>query len=216
MSSLIFSHSKSIVNKAKKAARKAADTAESIGQDYRTAYELTYNTIMKSEMSLFREYLEVSKQLHSEYIEFSNPSKQSYFITIRPDDSKCSITDFIVKVESFMKRKCFISYSLSYEQKGTSIEDLGKGFHVHIVADMKQASKGQVLRDCLSSWNDWIEKGLITKNNIDVRTTKNPDKIVDDYLIEYKSDDGHKEVTKDMDYLWRSNNNIENIYRSSY
>lgn len=214
MSTLIFSHSKSIVTKAKKAARKAADNAEQIGLDYKTAYELTYNTVMKTEMSLFREYLDVAKQLHSEYIEFTNPSKQSYFITIRPDDSKCTIVDFINKVESFMKRKCFISYSLSYEQKGTCIEDLGKGFHVHIVADMKQNSKGQVLRDCLSSWNDWIEKGLITKNNIDVRTTKNPDKIVDDYLIEYKSDDGHKEVTKDMDSLWRSTNNIESIYRN--
>lgn len=191
-----------------------AENAATLGSDYQEVYNKTYETVVKSEMAVFREYLEVAKQLHSEYIEYTQPSKQSYFITIRPDDSKCNLIDFINKVEKFIKRKCFLSYRYSFEQKGAKIEDMGKGFHVHIVADMKQASRGNALRDTISSWNDWIDKGLITANNIDVRTTKNPDDLVQTYLIDYSSEDNHKIVTKDIDTLWRTTNNLKNIYES--
>lgn len=212
MASLIFAHSKSILAKAKKAGRQAGDAADAFGADYKSAYSIAYDNVIASEMANFEEVLELAGKLHNKYREFVNPGKQDYFLTIRPDDSKCTIEDFMEKVDRFVRRKCFISYRLSYEQKGESINDLGKGFHVHIVANMRQRAKSEVLRDTLSSWNDWIKKGWITPNNIDIRTTKNPDKIVDEYLLEYKSDDGHKEKTKNCDTIWRQSKGILDLY----
>lgn len=139
-------------------------------------------------------------------------NKQAYFISIRPDDTKVDIVDFTQRINKVVSRKCFLEGKYSFEQKGTCVDDLGKGFHVHIVAQMTQNSKGQVLRDLTSSFKDWIELGYITPNNIDVRTTKNPDELINSYLVEYKSDDGHKVTTQAMDELWRTGNSLKRLY----
>lgn len=140
--------------------------------------------------------------------------KQSYMITIRPDDTKCNFDDFKDKVESFVRRACFIRYSYAFEQKGTTIATMGQGFHVHIIADMKQRTKSEVLRDTLSTWNSFIIKGFISSNNIDVRTCNNPVEVINSYLLEYKSDDNHKITTKEVDYHWRSCKSLEPLYSS--
>lgn len=138
--------------------------------------------------------------------------RQAYMITIRPDDTKCTFDEFRDKVQSFVRRACFIRYSYSFEQKGETIATMGKGFHVHIIADMKQRSKSEVLRDTLSSWNSFIIKGLISSNNIDVRTCHDPNEVVKNYLLEYKSTDEHKAKTKEVDYHWRSCKGLEPLY----
>lgn len=140
--------------------------------------------------------------------------KQSYMITIRPDDKKIDFPTFMIEVEQFVKRKCFLNYVYSFEQKGTDPMSLGSGFHVHIVADMKQRSKSEVLRDTLSSWKSWIDNGLVAANCIDVVTTKNAEALVQNYLIDYTSDDDHKEVTKSWDEMWRSGCGIDPLYTS--
>jgi hypothetical protein len=214
MASLIFAHSKSIVGRAKKAASKAGEMAESMGADVGQARKAAYELELRNEMAAFDEYLRVSSVLHERYMDTMKPTHQSYFITIRPDDTKCNLLEFKEKVLSFVSRKCFLSYKLSFEQKGTCPTELGIGFHVHIVAELRQRSKAEVLRDTMSSWNDWVSKGWIAANCIQILTTRNPEKIVSDYLIEYKSDDGHKEVTKGMDALWRSSNDLKDLYES--
>lgn len=138
--------------------------------------------------------------------------RQAYMITIRPDDTKCTFDEFRDKVESFVRRACFIKYSYSFEQKGETIATMGQGFHVHIIADMKQRSKSEVLRDTLSSWNSFIVKGLISSNNIDIRTCHNSDEVVKNYLLEYKSNDEHKIKTKEVDYHWRNCKGLEPLY----
>lgn len=211
MASLIFSHSKAIVNKAKKAASNYATMCEEQGGSYREAYDMMYQTELRSAYAQFDEYLRVSKELHDRYKDFIQPTKQAYFITIRPDCSKCSLLEFMCKVEEYLKRKCFLAYTLSYEQKGTSDETIGQGFHCHIVAEMKQRSKTEVIRDTISSWKKWIDEGKIASNCIQVDVTKNPDELVQNYLIEYKSDDDHKLPTKEWDDKWRSNIGIPYI-----
>lgn len=137
-------------------------------------------------------------------------TKQNYFITIRPDTSKVQFIDFYNDVKKFTDRKCFNAFKLSFEQKGVTTENIGSGFHVHIVASMKQRSKGEVLRDTQSAF-----KGYTAANCIEVLTTRNPDELVDNYLVNYISEDGHKAPTKEMDALWRKNLNIDALYSSS-
>lgn len=158
--------------------------------------------------------LELTKKGEAEASSRVFGSKQTFMITIRPDETKVDFFEFKKYVEWFITRKCFVNYKYSFEQKGECVEDIGKGFHVHIVANMKQRSKSEVLRDTLSSWKEWIDKGYIASNCIDVITTKNGEALVENYLLEYKSDDGHKEVTQSWDELWRTGMSLQRLYVS--
>lgn len=212
MSNLIFAHAKSIVNKSQKLAREYASWMEQTGENFNEAYQRRYHEHLEEEYKNFDEYLRVARELHERFS--SIQPKQWYFITVRPDCNKCQFLDFKDKVEKFMDRACFLEYSYSFEQKGTSEEELGQGFHVHIVASARQRSKQEMLRDTLSSWNDWIKKEKVVNNCIEVCATKNAQSLIRNYLIDYNSDDDHKRPTKLWDELWRERNNLLNLYTS--
>lgn len=212
MASLIFAHAKHIVKNARKTAMEFAKTDEQLGYDYKERYDQYYEQFIQNEQTEFDEYLRVSKLLHNQFLAF-NPSRQAYFITIRPNDNKCTFLDFKEKVESFIKRACFTKCTYSFEQKGTSPFNIGSGFHVHIVTQSTHRSKGECLRDTLSSWKQWIESEKIASNCIDVAVTKNAENLVQNYLIDYKSDDEHKIATKSIDELWRLNEGLQPLYK---
>lgn len=212
MASLIFAHAKSIVKNAKSEARKAAFHDEKMGKDYKERYHFWYDWHLNRHADEFDEFLEVAQRLHGQYLNALG-NKQSYFITLRPDCTKIDFISFKEKVESFVSRACFTSVTYSFEQKGTTPSELGSGFHVHIVAQSKHRSKGECLRDTLSSWDSWVSKGWIASNCIDVAVTKNGEALIQNYLIDYKSDDNHKLPTKSMDELWRSEVGIQPLYK---
>lgn len=214
-----FAFLNKVTKRADKAAQKYAAQMESSGvMTYKEAFDQMFEQECKSalrEIRLMKRMKDVIQDEFAELLEIKQtPSKQAYMITIRPDDTKADFFEFKELVEQFVSRKCFIEYQYSFEQKGTEPMNLGKGFHVHIVANMKQRSKSEVLRDTLSSWKSWIDQGLIAANCIDVITTKNGEALVNDYLLEYKSDDGHKAVTQSYDELWRSGMSLQRLYKS--
>lgn len=216
MSTLIFSHSKSIVNKAKREASNIADAMEKSGHDWHEWYSKTYDSVLQREMKLFDDYIDIASHLHDRFSclkQGRDPAKKNWFmITIRPDCNKVTFIMFKDKLLSFLDRKCFLRGSYSFEQKGESDDSLGHGFHVHIIVECTQIGKSQVLRDVLSSWNEWIRNGYISSNCIQVDKTINPDDLRKNYLIEYKSNDGHKEKTKNSDTRWRTLMGLEPIY----
>lgn len=217
MASIIFSHSKSCVNKAKKEARKFCSHLEYDDPNRKELFDKMFNKYLEQYLNEFDEYLEFSSKLHERYQQkaIGKAPGNHYMITIRPKpDTDCSISDLVSMTERLVKRTCFVNYKYSYEQKGTCPEGLGKGFHVHIVAQMKQRSKGEVVRDCVSTFNSWIEKGWMDPQGIDVLVTKNPDELVQNYLIDYKSNDDHKAPTKNWDEIWRNDNDLAPIYES--
>lgn len=159
----------------------------------------------------FGDWVEEAKILHEIYVEKTGLQTNNwYMITIRPDTSKCDFETFYEKVRKFSQRSFFKEYTLSFEQKGTSLDSLGNGFHVHIVADTTHRSKGECLRDSKSTFS-----GIAAENCIDVRTTKNPKDIIQQYLVEYESSDDHKKPTMEWDQKWRENNNLESLYTNT-
>lgn len=100
-----------------------------------------------------------------------------------------------------------MSFTLSFEQKGTTTETMGHGYHTHIIATMKQKSKGEVLRDTQSSFQH-----TTAPNCIDVSLCKNPEEVVQNYLIDYVSNDNHKITTKEYDSIWRTSLNLQATY----
>lgn len=134
---------------------------------------------------------------------------RTFFITIRPDEKKITFDDFYLLTIKLMERKCFETYTLSFEQKGMNDDTLGTGFHVHIVAKCKQRSSTEVLRDVHSTM-----KKCTALNCIDVKVCHNPESVIAGYLTNYDSDDGHKAPTKEWDAKWRERMGLQHIYEN--
>lgn len=216
MSTLIFAQAKSIRKKCLEWKKLNRETAEHCGMDeeeIKEQAEQAYNRELKSQVREFIEICKIAKLLHEEYVkELGVQTHNWYFITIRPDDSKCTFEEFYEFVRKFANRKCHIQFTLTFEQKGECEDDIGKGFHFHMVTNMTQTSKPEVLRDVRSTFNKLITSNKLADNCIQIETTRNPDDIIEKYLTDYESVDGHKSKTKEMDIKWREKMNLEKAY----
>lgn len=210
-----------LASRINKSIRKQTDmTARNfgVGSQDKSAIETIREKVKEMHISEFDDNMELAIDLMLRYKEIAirkglisdgNKVKQTYFITIRPDDKSIDFEDFYTLVSKFVARKCFVWFKLSFEQKGKTSEDYGKGFHCHIIANMRQRSKSEVLRDTISTF-----KCCTSANCIQVDLLKNSDDVENTmrYLTEYESDDGHKKETMDADKEWRRLNSIQDLY----
>lgn len=208
MAQLIFAQAKSIYNKANKHANTMRDNLEQAGYpDASEHASNAYSAIIETEREKFRKILEIAKLLHEDYVQIAGRTTENYyFITIRPKP-ETTFSEFYSLVYKYTKRASMLHYQLAFEQK--NLEGNGDGFHVHIVCATKHRSKGECLRDTISTFKD-----ICADNCIEVKTTRNPQDIVKNYLLDYKSQDEHKETTKEADALWRTRLGLAHIYDS--
>lgn len=57
------------------------------------------------------------------------------WITINPKPD-VSLPSFVLRVQNYLKRSFIYNAKYVYEQRGESYEDIGRGFHVHILFDV--------------------------------------------------------------------------------
>lgn len=133
---------------------------------------------------------------------------KAIFITIRPNPD-VSWDTFRAICDKYVSRKMFISGTYSFEQKGESEDTLGKGFHIHLVVKSKD-NLAQVLKNTINTF-----KHVAAANCVKVLDTSNGQKLIQDYLIDYKSKDEHKEATQAWDALWRINEGLQPLYEFS-
>lgn len=177
-----------------------------------------YNNVFDQNMREFESNCRLGIQLMLKFKEIatdegmlnSNNIKQTYFITIRPDTSAIKFYEFYNTVSNYLNRKCFIDYKCSFEQKGTNDETLGQGFHVHIIAKMRQRSKGEVLRDTQRTFKQSTSANCIQVDLL--KTTEDLNQTIA-YLDDYTSDDGHKMPTKEWDKEWRKRLGLQDSYK---
>lgn len=202
MASLIFAHAKSIYNKAKKHESELRDIH---GDD--TDVSTNIARFIERERAKFRDILTIAQLLHEDYVEITGSKTNNwYFVTVRPKPT-ITFEDFYILTYKYCKRAFMLEYKLAFEQK--SNDGTGEGFHVHIVCNTKHRSKGECLRDTISSFAKVCEP-----NCIEVKVTRNPDDIVNKYLLAYESEDGHKIATKNGDAIWRTKMNIADLYEN--
>lgn len=130
----------------------------------------------------------------------------TYLLTLRPADGH-DFDTFYATVQRFVQRNVIVEYTATFEQKGTSTDTLGHGFHTHIVIRTSLRSKADVLRAAQSTF-----KHMVSANNVDVRRCTTPQSVVENYFVAYKSDDGHKEATREWDAAWRSQLMLQPLY----
>lgn len=148
---------------------------------------------------------EAFKEVYAELIEQglitgeAEKLKQTYFITIRPNENDITFRGFYELIHKFVSRKCFKSFTLVFEQKAIE-PPYGKGFHCHILANMSQRSKTEVLRDTQSTFKHCASANCI---QVDIVKSNNDLQRITGYILEWKSEDDHKEQTKTADVEWR-------------
>lgn len=202
MASLIFAHAKSIYNKSKQYER---DLRAIHGDDTDTSVGVA--RLIENERARFRDILAIAQLLHEDYVEVTGGKAHNwYFITIRPKPG-VTFEEFYILTYKFVNRAFMLDYKLVFEQKSLTGE--GDGFHLHMICNTKHRSKGEILRDAKSSFNK-----VADENCVCVKTTRNPEEMFTKYCIEYASDDGHKEATRDGDRIWRNKMNLADVYEN--
>ena len=63
--------------------------------------------------------------------------KEWYFLTINPAPN-INLTDFHKTIEKAVSKVWITTYLYVIEQRGENIEELGKGFHTHIILAKKK------------------------------------------------------------------------------
>lgn len=171
--------------------------------------EVTHDEVMERQLNRFKETCRIGLLLMSEFQTLAT-SNHSFFCTIRPDCTKITFHDFFTKLCQDVLKRSWVKVidAVTFEQKGTSLDTLGQGFHTHFIIETSMRSKGELLRALQSAFNK-----STAGNCIDVQLTKNKEYIIDNYFEGYVSKDGHKESTCEWDKKWRDREGLKNIYR---
>lgn len=202
MASLIFAHAKKIRNTIKKdvefARKLYGDDADIAAVRART---------LEREINEFGNILEIAQLLHEKYEEVTGGKTRNwFFVTVRPKPG-ITFEEFYKITYKFVNRACMLDYKLSFEQK--SALGNGDGFHFHMICQTRHRSKGECLRDVQSTF-----RKVADDNCVDVKPTRNPEEMFTKYCVEYASDDGHKEVTRDGDRIWRNKMKLADVYEN--
>lgn len=135
--------------------------------------------------------------------------KHCWHLTIRPRPNACSFDEFRKLVDKLAKSRCFTDVVYVFEQKGTSAETMGTGFHSHMVVRTSDNRTKTHLRTAASKLlNVCGEAGL------QIERASRPAQLIEKYLMAHESLDGHKEETMEMDCIWRTTMGLEPIYGS--
>jgi len=139
-----------------------------------------------------------------------------FVVTVRP--IAMSLIDLREAAEKLAHSSLVVSATWSYEQKGELAEGcgtLGQGSHFHMVLCTNKYKSDVVAR--LVGKRAILSRHMphgIGHAGVDVKASdaERAARFVRDYLVEYKSADGHKEKTKDADAEWRKQNGLRDLY----
>lgn len=209
-----FAFSVALTRKAKK---QALDYVESLAfeddAERIKKYDEIYNLYIEIGLREFEDICETQKKTKAIWEKVNN-KETAYWIGISPDNSKISLSTFSTICKKFVERVPVEKFVLAYEQRGKSVQEMGNGFHAHIMIWVKKGSKSwrskaEILRDCQSTFNK-----CCVPECINVQITNNPKEIIQNYLVDYASKDEHKIATKEIDLMWRNQYGIKNIYEN--
>lgn len=130
-----------------------------------------------------------------------------YFITINPITGDFDV--FKDKVTRLVKRPFLIDPIYAFEQRGKTMDEIGKGYHIHIISKKKKyTSPAELKKNIFSQFKDIL--GNV--KHIDIRVC--PSDWYDDkiqYLKGIKWDDD-KSASCDLNRVWRENLKLKTFY----
>lgn len=136
------------------------------------------------------------------------------FITINPPPT-LSLEVFINTINKTMSKNWIDGYIYVIEQRGENEEELGKGFHTHILLKLTEHKrKSQTDREIKNTW-----KKILDVDNYHILNLKYIDdaeqKRKQGYILGEKSEE-IKHKKQKMDIVYRQKNNLNKYYFLNY
>lgn len=143
----------------------------------------------------------------------NEPLEKHWYIMIKPREE---YNHPYVMHEFFLKlyAKPWINiHFATYEQNGKTPEQYGVGCHLNIICSVTKRSMAELKRAIEPIFVVRFPNGEHSMNaqSIDynhLKTRKDYNYVKQRYLIDYFSNDGHKQEMKEHDYQWRHNMNL--------
>lgn len=158
-----------------------------------------YNSLMKSSLT-------ERKENTYEYLPYM-------FITVNPKPD-CTLVQFQQLIHKMLLKKWLKSYVYVLEQRSTNEEEIGKGFHMHIIIKKPDGkSVAHMIREIASTFKKVCDiSNYHCYNTKQISEEEYKRKLV--YILGRKQD-VDKEAKQDIDRLWRQRMNIKSFYFSN-
>jgi len=169
--------------------------------------EKEYNDVIKKSVE---DHTDEWKKIVVETKSKKRCKKTDYmWLTINPKPD-ITLRDFIRAIDQFKELKPIDSYRYVYEQRGSTEEEKGKGFHLHML--IKRHGKPFLLTNAIHRIFDKMV-GIPDKHIVEVWIDKHQLEEKGVYLQGNKSGKD-KLVKSQMDVVWRVENGLEQIYEN--
>lgn len=134
------------------------------------------------------------------------------FVTINPKPD-VKLEDFTKTVKKLVERQMFSAYAYAFEQRASTPEEVGKGFHVHILMKRNLNYKPSKIKKNMENTCKTIcnTKDNRVFNVQFIGTEFARDKI--EYITGGKTGEG-KDQKMDMDIIFRKNNDMSDVYQN--
>lgn len=123
-----------------------------------------------------------------------------------------TLENLFIFMNKLTKKKWMSTYSYCIEQRGESLEELGKGLHIHLLFHRNQKRPSECVRECFNTFNKYTEMSFTIFNK----------KCCKFYPLEYYDDkieymvgakwDKDKLIKVQMDKEFRKRNDIKLLY----
>ncbi len=135
-------------------------------------------------------------------------NKEWYFLTVNPAPD-ITLKDFMKTIQKALLKKWITYYIFVIEQRGENEEELGKGFHTHIIFNkgIKHCKVVTEMGNTFKKMCDISNFHLFNLKNIGEEEKKR--KI--EYITGTKADDA-KHLKQQMDIIFRKKENLKSYY----
>ncbi len=136
------------------------------------------------------------------------------FITVNPKPD-ITFSEFTLKMEKLVNRNIFKNGLYVYEQRGSTEEDAGKGFHCHMLCERNLNYKPTKVVSCIKntckSLCDVKDKRVLNIQVIGEEFAEDKRK----YIMGHNKTGEGKSVKQDIDTYWRKKNNLKEYYKDA-
>jgi hypothetical protein len=150
------------------------------------------------------------QKYYNKCMETIDAHKCWYFITINPRDD-VTIVDFMTKIFKITNWKIFKKGYYVYEQRGDSMDTIGKGFHCHILVEDYTIEYKRLITRLEASFKMICMQPYKNTINVVRKKPEHAKETLEEYMRGDKQDDKLDKVNYDK--IWRRRNSIKEIYK---
>jgi len=132
-----------------------------------------------------------------------------FFLTINPN-SHIELLELIKVINKIISKKWITNYLYVYEQRGSTLEEVGKGFHCHMIIERPNKPYSHIIRELGNSANRVCDVSNYHFFNIKSITEEECLRKIE-YITGTKAD-VEKHQKQSMDIVFRRMNKLKSFY----